>query len=43
MGYLGRRIGVSQAKAAPSSSDGAGGTGWWYIRFICKWIFSKRR
>ena len=27
MGYLGRRIGVSQSKAAPSSSDGAGGTG----------------
>ena len=27
MGYLGRRIGVSQAKAAPSSSNGADGTG----------------
>ena len=41
MGYLGRRIGVSQAKAAPSSSDGAGGTGGGILDLFASGYFQR--
>ena len=41
MGYLGRRIGVSQAKAGPSSSDGAGGTGGGILDLFSQGYFNR--
>ena len=41
MGYLGRRIGVSQAKAGPSSSDGAGGTGGGILDLFASGYFQR--
>ncbi len=41
MGYLGRRIGVSQSKAAPSSSDGAGGTGGGILDLFASGYFQR--
>ena len=41
MGYLGRRIGISQSKAGPSSSDGTGGTGGGILDLFSQGYFNR--